>query len=56
MITTDVGRSTACVQSRFTCPTASVQRCCGLYPDEHCGRCGQCPGWHEIDCEDSPGN
>jgi hypothetical protein len=27
---------------------------CDLYPDEHCGQCGQCPGWHEIDCERWP--
>jgi hypothetical protein len=32
-------------------PAAYGQCGCGLYPDEHCGSCGQCPGWHEIDCD-----
>lgn len=32
-------------------PEVLTQCPCGLHPDEHCGRCGQCPGWHEIDCE-----
>jgi hypothetical protein len=27
--------------------------CCGLYPDEHCGQCNCCPGWHAVDCENS---
>jgi hypothetical protein len=41
MIATIVEYSTPCVQ-------------CGLYPDEHCGQCGRCLGWHEIDCEHAP--
>ena len=32
--------------------TAYVQCGCGLYPD--CDQCGQCPGWHEIDCHRRP--
>jgi hypothetical protein len=32
----------------------SSHRGFGLYPDEHCGQCSRCPGWHEIDCENGP--
>lgn len=34
--------------------TVTKLDCCGLYPDEHCNQCGQCPGWHAVDCENGP--
>jgi hypothetical protein len=35
-----------------TCSTPCVQ--CGLFPDERCDHCSQCPGWHQIDYKNEP--